>query len=85
MKLKELIELIDNKQALEPEQFIELEKRIKQVKAFYNENNFEVVIELVSNIIQLFYVCINIDAYDMLELHELNNLVETGHVNIIEL
>ena len=84
MKLKELIEKIDS-EILSSEDFKELEKRVNQIKTLYMIEDFDVIIELVSNAIQLFYPCINKDASDIIFEYNLEEQLETGHVQIINL
>ena len=85
MKLKDLCNKIDDDGILNNEDFKELEKRANQIKAFYMIDDFDVVIELVSNAIQLFYPCINKDASDIIFEYNLEESIETGHVQIISL
>ena len=84
MKLKELIEKIDS-EVLNDTDFKELEKRVNQIKALYMIDYFDVIIELVSNAMQLFYPCINKDASDIIIEYNLEESIETGHVQIINL
>ena len=85
MKLKELCNKIDDDGILNNEDFRELEKRANQIKALYMIDDFDVIIELVSNVIQLFYICINKDASDIIQEYDLEESIETGHVQIINL
>ena len=85
MKLKDLCNKIDDDGILNNEDFRELEKRVDQIKIFYMIDDFDVVIELVSNAMQLFYPCINKDASDIIQSYDLEESIETGHVQIINL
>ena len=85
MKLKDLCNKIDDDGILNNEDFKELEKRANQIKAFYMIDDFDVTIELVSNAVQLFYPCINKDASDIISKYNLEESVETGHIQIISL
>ena len=84
MKLKELIEKIDS-DILNDTEFEELEKRVNQIKALYMIDDFYVIIELISNAVQLFYPCIYKDASDIIFEYNLEESIETGHVQIINL
>ena len=84
MKLKDLCNKIDDG-TLNNEDFKELEKRVNQIKALYMIDDFDVIIELVSNAMQLFYPCINKDASDIIIEYNLEESIETGHVQIINL
>lgn len=84
MKLKNLCNKIDSG-VLNDTDFKELEKRVNQIKILYMVDNFDVVIELVSNAIQLFYPCINKDAGDIIQSYDLEESIETGHIQMISL
>lgn len=84
MKLKQLTNKIDSG-VLNDTEFKELEKRINQIKILYMIDDFDVIIECVSNAIQLFYPCINKDVSDIIQSYDLEESIETGHVQIINL
>ena len=63
----------------------ELEKRVNQIKTVYMIDDFDVIIECVSNAVQLFYICINKDASDIKFEYNLEKGMETGHVQTINL
>jgi hypothetical protein len=48
-------------------------------------DDFDIIIELVSNAIQLFYPCINKDASDIIQEYNLEESIEIGHIQIINL
>ena len=85
MKLKDLCNKIDDDGILNNEDFKELQKRVNQLKILYMIDDFDIIIELVSNAIQLFYPCINKDASDIIQAYNLEESIETGHVQIINL
>ena len=85
MKLKDLCNKIDDGGILNNQDFRELEKRVNQIKVLYMIYDVDVVIELVSNAIQLFYPCINKDASDIIFEYNLEESIEAGHVQIISL
>ena len=84
MKLKDLCNKIDD-DILNNEDFRELEKRANQIKVLYMVDNFDVIIELISNAIQLLYPCINKDASYIIFEYNLEESIATGHVQIISL
>ncbi len=85
MKLKDLCNKIDNNIILNNEEFKELEGRVNQIKILYMVEEFDVIIECVSNVIQLFYPCIFKDASDIIQSYNLEESIETGHIQIINL
>ena len=85
MKLKDLIKKIDDDGILSNEELEELQKRVNQIKCLYMVDDFDVIIELVSNAIQLFYPCINKDASDIIFEYNLEESIETGHIQIINI
>ena len=84
MKLKELIEKIDSG-ILNDTDFKELEKRVNQIKTIYMVDDFDVIIECVSNAVQLFYPCIYKDSSDIIFKYNLEESIETGHIQIINI
>ena len=84
MKLKDLCNKIDDG-VLNSENFEELQKRINQIKCLYMIDDFDVIIECVSNAVQLFYPCIFIDASDIIFKYNLEESIESGNLQIIQL
>lgn len=84
MKLSTLCNKIDS-EILNTTDFEELQKRVNQIKCLYMIDSIEVIIECVSNAIQLFYPCINKDASDLIQAYNLEESIDTGHVKIISL
>ena len=85
MKLKDLCNKIDYDSILNDTEFKELKKRVNQIKALYMIDDFDVVIEIVSNAVQLFYPCMCKDASDVINQYDLEEQLETGHIQIINL
>jgi len=82
MKLRELSLKID-KTILNEVEFKEVEKRVNQIKTLCLIDSFEVVIEMVANALQMYYICVNNDVYDIIQEFNLEESIETGHITIV--
>ena len=89
MKIKELINTINDKKMLNGQEIQEIKRRQKQLKAYYMLDKTEkmrVVVEMVSNMVACYYIDFdNNSIEDIIENVGLHEEIETGHVTYMEI
>ena len=87
MKLNDLIGKLETQTCLNDHDFKELKKRIKQIKINFSLfEEIDVVIEAISNTMTAYYLDTKgLSHYDLIQKNELENLLETGHLQLIKI
>ena len=84
MKLLKLLGTLDTQACINEEAFTELKKRFQQVKIYFNLDEINVVLELVSNNTVCYY-CDTVgyqSHFDIIETNELEEQLRAGHLSL---
>ena len=86
MKLGKLIGKLETQTSINEKEYLEFIKRIKQIKAYFSIEKISVAVEMIATTLQAYYVNIdNININEFLNINNLNEELETGHLQLIEL
>jgi len=86
MKLNNLIGVIETQTFINSKEFIELKKRSIQVKRYFQVENINIVVELISNTMTAYYLDTEeLSHYDLIQKNNLNNQLQTGHLQLIKI
>ena len=87
MKLLKLLGALDTQACINSESFVELKKRLEQVKVYFNLDDINIVIELVSNNTVCYYCDIvgYQSHFDIIQTNELQEQLKTGHLSLMQL
>ena len=87
MKLLKLLGTLEHQACINEEAFTELKKRFEQVKVYFNLEEINIVIELVSNNTVCYYCDIvgNQSHFDIVQINKLEKELETGHLSLMQL
>ena len=87
MKLNNLIGKLETQTCLNDHDFKELKKRKKQIKINFSlQEEINIVVEIISTTLIAYYVSIeNFSHYDLIQKNDLNNQLQTGHLQLIKI
>ena len=85
MKLNNLIGVIETQNSINSKEFIELKKRKKQLYRYFQVENIDIVVEIISNTLQAYYLAIELTHYDIIIANDLNDQLRSGHLQLIKI
>ena len=85
MKLNNLIGKIETQTCLNEKDFKELKKRKKQLYRYFQVENIDIVVVIISNTLQAYYLAIELTHYDIIIANDLNNQLRSGHLQLIKI
>ena len=86
MKLNNLIGKLETQTSINSKEFIELKKRKKQVKRYFQVENINIVVEVISNTLIAYYLDTkDFSHYEIIQKNDLNDQLKTGHIQLIKI
>ena len=87
MKLLKLLGTLEHQACINEEAFTELKKRFQQVKIYFNLDEINVVLELVSNNTVCYYCDVvgYQSHFDIVQTNKLEEQLRAGHLSLMQL